>query len=156
MLPILFGILASIWRYIDGGDSRPKGSNLIGFAICIAAALYASGMIWNPWHSIPLILCTIITGRQMTRGMPGWEFWKPMLLKFGLPPAIGGIILSICVGFEPAHLVFILSGLVVAVTYVVGTKLEAEGSKFFTKINMTAEHLGRISYGVMALGLAML
>ena len=49
-----------------------------------------------------------------------------------------------------------MGGLVIAVTYVVGTKLEAEGSKFFTKINMTAEHLGRISYGVMALGLAML
>ena len=29
-------------------------------------------------------------------------------------------------------------------------------SKIFEKINMTAEHLGRISYGVMALGLAML
>ncbi len=92
----------------------------------------------------------------MTRGMPGWEFWKPMLLKFGLPPAIGGIILSICVGFDPAHLVFILSGVFIAATYVMGTKWEAEGSKFFEKINMTAEHLGRISYGVMALGLAML
>ena len=158
ILPILLGISSSIWRYIDGSDSRPKGSNLIGFALVILAAIYSSQLIWNPWHSIPLILCAIITGRQMTRGMPGWEEWIPMLQKFALPTFIGGVIFSFCAGFQLNHLVFMFSGLIVASTYVMFSKWEAEKKlpDFFKKHNMTAEKLGRISYGFMTLGLALL
>jgi|TARA_Y100000310_G_scaffold216046_1_gene217020 hypothetical protein len=161
MESIVLGIGSAAWRYIDGSDKRPKGSNLIGIGLVLLAGLAAGSNLYPymnvgefkvpTWHHLPLLVPCGVAGYLMVRGMPGWEEWKPMLRAFALPPIIAMAIYSFFVDSHLTHLLFGLSGLIVATTYVGLSKIEAKVS-----LPITAEKCGRLSYGFITAGLALL
>lgn len=157
--PIGFGIAAAVWRYVDGSDRRPKGSNLIAFAIVLAAGLSASGLLvdWsleNAARQWPLLVPVLVSGWLMVRGMPGWSEWKPMLLGFALPTVLAGLLYGALTQEFSTLAPYSLSGLAVALTYVGLSNLELRHPSWFR--SFTAEKWGRLSYGFIVGGLAAL
>jgi len=154
-----FGIATAVWRYVDGSDKRPKGSNLIGFALVLAAA------IWAAWPlslaSLPLLIPTLTAAYLLVRGMPGWTEWRPMLLGFALPTAVASLAYHIAsvqlLGQYPSTVGAILygaSGLAVAGCYVLLSQIEVRHPSWFR--SFSAEKWGRLSYGFIVGGLALL
>ncbi len=169
MEPVGFGIAAAVWRYVDGSDKRPKGSNLIAFAIVLAAGLWAVRLHEVGWpisvdyllSASPILIPTLIAGWLMVRGMPGWTEWKPMLLGFAVPTAAASLLYSIAtvqlLGQYPSiigAIAYGASGLALAGCYVLLSRIEScLGS---LPGLLTAEKWGRLSYGFIIFSLALL
>jgi hypothetical protein len=154
--PLGLGLLFALWRYVDGSDNRPKGSNILGIAIVLCAALYSAWPIDATTHALSysLLLPALVTSWLATRGMPGWTEWKPMLLGFAVPTLLVGLLYGVMNGFALTLLPFLCSGLLVCSTYVLGSSLEVRYPSWFG--SFTAEKWGRLSYGFLVGGLALL
>lgn len=186
IVPLMLGMAASFWRLKDGSDSRYAHSNLYAFGLVLIAGLWASigthildaspsgslglshlllPVVVDKW---PLVIPVLIVGWLMVRGMPGWDHYFPhrndagerksgMLLGFAVPIMLSGGIYVLLTQLTPASILYSLSGVLVALIYVHGSRLEerlmsqSSGLPFFT-----AEEWGRLSYGFMVGGLASL
>lgn len=165
--PIFLGLLAAVWRYIDGSDARPKGSNVMAAAILSAAYLAAlpSITLASALQNWSLLVPTLVTGWLLVRGMPGFEYWLPntaasgkrragMLLGFAVPTAAAASIYMLIQGISPGAIFHALSGAMVAATYVALSRLTPKYPYLFR--SFTAEQWGRLSYGFLIASLAAL
>lgn len=154
LIAIALGVATSIWRYIDGSDARPKGSNIIVFVIILAAGVYA---VWDGpdlKSAISIAAPILVSGWLMVRGMPGWESLRKMMAGFALPTALATLPSLALQGVSTHQLPFALSGAIVAISYVGLSALEGRYPSFFR--SFTAEKYGRLSYGFIVFGLVLL
>lgn len=151
---ITIGLLTAIWRYVDGSDNRPKGSNLIGWSLVWLAV--AANFHWSvpvlDFHTGTVAVASLLVCYLLIRGMPGWESLPKMLVAFGVPTLALGLGLGVLQGHDFGSVAFAASGVLIALTYTVLTKLEAGG----LSLPLTAEKIGRLSYGGLTFGLVLL
>mgnify|MGYP003140095182 CR=1 FL=1 len=161
MEAIGLGICSAVWRFVDGSDKRPKGSNLIGLGL-VLLAMWIAGSNLAPymnvgefnlptWEHFPVLIPGGVAGYLMIRGMPGWEEFGSMVRGFAIPTMLAMAFYSFFAGPSISHLLFGFSGLIVAMTYVGLSRLEAK-----THLPITAEKCGRLSYGFITAGLVIL
>lgn len=157
------GLATAVWRYFDGSDKRPKGSNVIAWGLALLATFYPQ--VIQTLQASSVVLPSILQmaeqvalagflGWYLTKGMPGFDQWLPhtnasgkkkpgALLGFGLPTFVAAGLLA---AVQPPSLMlvpFAASGLIVASTYLgVLNKLP------FLK-SFESEILGRFSHGVV-------
>ena len=167
--------LTSVWRFYDGSDKGRLRQNSIFFRLFLQSttpvALCLIGGLWAAWPfqlvvdsipaNLPLVLPVAVAVWRLLGPMPGWSEWLPhqdaegkrewgMLLGFAAPTLAAGLAFHLLnnSGFQAAP--FALSGTVVAAVYVLGSKYLPSSGPF------TGEKMGRLSYGFIVFGLALL
>ncbi|MDB4725927.1 hypothetical protein OAF54_00730 [bacterium] len=154
-------IAIGLWRFWDGSDDRKSGSNYIAiFLAFVAGGVALGGGVLDPLRIGIVVCATLITARVLTKGMSGWSRYMPHeeLVDGEIKKRSGMMLGCALYTLAPAGFLYVasgslsallwgLSGLVIAAVYVEGSK-RLPGSKRF--LGMTAEQLGRISYGPLA------
>ena len=155
MYVALVGLIGSYWRYQDGGGDKFRPANLaVAVIVLIASALAYGTLSIDYTRMIGVGIPALTTAWLLIRGMPGWEHYSSnvngegMVRGFALPTTLAGL-LSYSFLLEWQCLLFAVSGWLVAITYVELSKREP--LKY-----LTAEQWGRISYGLLVMGLAAL
>lgn len=83
-LPFLF-ILAGVWRYVKGGDSKPAGWDYYGLVLALFTAWVATR---DPVALVP----AVIAWATLKLGYTDWEDLRWMLIRYGVPPLCGTMI----------------------------------------------------------------
>ena len=153
-LAILLGGLTSVWRFYDGSDRRWAYSKLYAAGLVLCAGLLAlSRQTSIGGTALALLIPTLTAMWLLVRGLPGWTEWRPMLLGFALPTLLSGLLYSLLLPEFFASIPFAGSGAIVALTYVLATRLEVRLGSLPGPF--TAEQWGRVSYGFIGGGLAL-
>jgi hypothetical protein len=166
--------LTSVWRFYDGSPKDEFRQRTVFHWLFLQtstpAVLCLIAGLWSAWplpsfaalgssldHSSAILLPIMTAAWLMIRGMPGWTEWKPMLLGFALPTFLAGLLYGIVSQTWPYSLFwYSCSGLIVALTYVGLSRLELDGRCQSLFRFLTAEKYGRLSYGFIVFGLALL